>query len=100
MKVNVETPNFAADIKLIDFIEKKLSKLELFYDKIIFADVFLKVKKTSEKENKIVEILLSVPGENLIIKKEAKTFEEATDECAQSLERQLKKKKEKQRAYL
>lgn len=100
MKVNVETPNFAADIKLIDFIERKLSKLELFYDKIIFADVFLKVKKTSEKENKIVEILLSVPGENLIIKKEAKTFEEATDECAQSLERQLKKKKEKQRAYL
>jgi ribosome hibernation promoting factor len=100
MKVNVETPNFAADIKLIDFIEKKLSKLELFYDKIIFADVFLKVKKTSEKENKTVEILLSVPGENLIVKKEAKTFEEATDECAQSLERQLKKKKEKQRAYL
>jgi putative sigma-54 modulation protein len=100
MKVNVETPNFAADIKLIDFIERKLSKLELFYDKIICADVFLKVKKTSEKENKIVEILLSVPGENLIIKKEAKTFEEATDECAQSLERQLKKKKEKQRAYL
>lgn len=100
MKVNVETPNFAADIKLINFIERKLSKLELFYDKIIFADVFLKVKKTSEKENKMVEILLSVPGENLMIKKEAKTFEEGTDECVQSLERQLKKRKEKQRAYL
>ncbi len=100
MKVNVETPNFVADVKLIDFIEKRLSKLELFYDKIIFADVFLKVQKTSEKENKTVEILLSIPGGDLIIKKEAKTFEEGTDDCVRSLERQLKKRKEKQRAFL
>jgi len=98
MKVNVQTPNFAADNKLIVFIEKKLSKLEQFYDRIIFADVFLKVQKTSEKQNKTVEILLSVPGGDLIVKKEARTFEEGTDECVQSLERQLKKRKQKQRA--
>lgn len=100
MKVNVETPNFAADVKLINFIEKRLSKLETFYDRIIYADVFLKVHKTSDKENKSVEILLSIPGGDLIIKKEAKTFEEGTDECVRSLERQLKKRKHKQRAYL
>ncbi len=100
MKVNVQTPNFAADAKLLDFIETRLSKLEQFYDKIIFADVFLKVQRTSEKQNKIVEILLSIPGGDLIIKKDAKTFEEGTDECVNSLERQLKKRKQKQRAYL
>jgi len=100
MKVNIETPNFVADIKLINFIEKKLSKLEQFYDRIIYADVFLKVQKTSEKENKIVEVLLSIPGDDLMIKKEAKTFEEGTDECVRSLERQLKKRKQKSRAYL
>lgn len=99
MKVNVETPNFVADIKLINFIEKKLAKLELFFDKIIYADVFLKVQKTSEKENKIVEILLSIPGDDLMIKKEARTFEEATDDCVRSLERQLKKRKEKMRTH-
>jgi len=100
MKVNVQTPNFAADVTLIDFIEKRLSKLEQFYDKIIFADVFLKVQKTSEKRNKTVEILLSVPGDDLMVKKDAKTFEEGVDECVQTLERQLKKRKQKQRAYL
>ena len=100
MKVNVETPNFVADVKLIDFIQRKLDKLEQFYDRIIFADVFLKVQKTSDKENKIVEVLLSIPGGELIVKKEAKTFEEGVDECARSLERQLKKRKQKQRAYL
>ncbi len=100
MKVNVQTPNFAAKEELLVFIEKRLSKLEQFYDRIVFADVFLKVQKTSEKENKAVEVLLSVPGDDLMVKKEAKSFEEATDEVVKSLERQLKKRKQKQRAYL
>jgi putative sigma-54 modulation protein len=100
MKVNVQTPNFAAKDELLVFIEKRLSKLEQFYDRIVFADVFLKVQKTSEKENKAVEVLLSVPGDDIMVKKEAKSFEEATDEAARSLERQLKKRKQKQRAYL
>lgn len=100
MKVNVQTPNFTAKEELLVFIEKRLSKLEQFYDRIVFADVFLKVQKTSEKENKAVEVLLSVPGDDLMVKKEAKSFEEATDEVVKSLERQLKKRKQKQRAYL
>lgn len=100
MKVNVQTPNFAAKDELLVFVGKKLSKLEQFYDKIVFADVFLKVQKTSEKENKIVEVLLSIPGDDLMVKKEAKTFEEATDDVVKTLERQLKKRKQKQKAYL
>lgn|SRR5690606_1276653 len=100
MKVNVQTPNFAAKDHLLIFVEKKLSKLEQFYDRIIFADVFLKVLQTSEKENKSVEILLSIPGDDIMVKKEGKTFEEAIDENIKTLERQLKKKKEKQKVYL
>ncbi|WP_347374325.1 ribosome-associated translation inhibitor RaiA [Aequorivita sp. Q41] len=100
MRINVQTPNFAAKDELLVFIEKRLSKLEQFYDKIVFADVFLKVQKTSEKENKIVEVLLSIPGDDVMVKKEAKTFEEAIDEVVKTLERQLKKRKQKQKAYL
>ncbi len=100
MKVNVQTPNFAAKDELLVFVGKKLSKLEQFYDKIVFADVFLKVQKTKEKENKIVEVLLSIPGDDLMVKKEARTFEEATDDVVKTLERQLKKRKQKQKAYL
>ena len=98
MKINIETPNFVADVKLLDFLKKKMDKLELFYDRIIYADVFLKVQQTSEKENKIVEILLKVPGDDMIVKKQTRTFEQGVDECAQSLERQLKRRKEKLRA--
>lgn len=100
MKVNVQTPNFTAKDELIEFVQNRLSKLEQFHDKIVFADVFLKVQKTSEKENKIVEVLLSIPGDEVMVKKEAKTFEEAIDEVVKALERQLKKRKQKQKAYL
>jgi ribosome hibernation promoting factor len=99
MKVNVQAPNFTVKESLLVFIEKRLGKLEQFYDKIVAADVFLKVQKTSEKENKSTEILLRVPGSNLICKKESKTFEAALDECIHSLERQLKKRKQKQRSF-
>ncbi|HZH69885.1 MAG TPA: ribosome-associated translation inhibitor RaiA [Flavobacteriaceae bacterium] len=100
MKVNVQTPGFDADVKLLDFIEKKLEKLELFYDKIIFADVFLKLENTASPENKIVEVLLSIPGDDLIVKKECKRFEVGVDDCVQVLERQLKKRKQKQKTYM
>ncbi|MEH6406004.1 MAG: ribosome-associated translation inhibitor RaiA [Leeuwenhoekiella sp.] len=98
MKVNVQTPNFDADQKLINFIQKKMDKLEQYYDQVIFADVFLKVQNTKGRENKIVEILLSVPGDEIIVKKQAKSFEEGTDNCAHSLERSLLKRKQKIRA--
>ena len=34
MKVNTQSVNFNADKKLIDFIQKRLDKLDLFYDKV------------------------------------------------------------------
>ncbi|TVZ25464.1 putative sigma-54 modulation protein [Gillisia sp. Hel_I_86] len=100
MKVNVQSVNFNADQKLIDFIQNRLDKLEHFYDKIIYADVFLKVQKTSEKENKITEILLSIPGGDVIVKKKSKKFEECVDEAVSALQRQLVKRKEKMSAHV
>jgi putative sigma-54 modulation protein len=99
MKVNVQSVIFNVDQKLVVFIQEKLDKLEQFYDKIIFADVFLKVQHTSEKENKITEVLLSISGDELMVKKNTKTFEEGIDECERALQRQLIKKKEKINAH-
>ncbi len=100
MKVNTQSVNFNADQKLIDFIHKRIDKLSQFYDKIIKADIFLKVENTSDKENKLLEAKISVPGDSFVFKKHCKTFEECTDNAVNALERQLKKHKEKQRAYL
>ena len=56
MKVNLNAVNFTIDRKLVDFIQERMDKLEKYYDKIVSSDVFLKVEKTSDKENKIVEV--------------------------------------------
>ncbi|MFY7741342.1 MAG: ribosome hibernation-promoting factor, HPF/YfiA family [Flavobacterium sp.] len=100
MKVNVNAVNFNVDKKLIDFIQIRLDKLEKYYDKVVVADVYLKVESTSEKENKIVEIKMHVPGDDFMVKKQCKSFEEAVDSSAESLERLLLKRKEKIRTHL
>jgi putative sigma-54 modulation protein len=100
MKVNTQSVNFTADKKLIDFIQKRMDKLELFYDKVIQADVYLKVENTSDKENKIFEARVEVPGDTFVVKKQCKTFEEGADTAAASLERQLKKRKQKLRSHI
>jgi putative sigma-54 modulation protein len=100
MKVNVHAVNFAVDKKLLDFIQDRVGKLEKFYDKVVTSDVFLKVEKTSEKENKMVEIKIHVPGDDFMVKKQCKTFEEAVELSTESLERLLVKRKEKIRTHI
>ncbi|WP_372745412.1 ribosome hibernation-promoting factor, HPF/YfiA family [Lutibacter sp.] len=95
MKVHVQSVNFNADKGLIEFIEKKLNNLEKFYDKIVDSEVYLKVQQTSEKENKTVEIKVNVPGNDIVVKKQCKTFEEGTMLAVDSIKRSLAKVKEK-----
>jgi len=100
MRVNTQSVNFNADQKLIDFIQKRMDKLDVFYDKVIKSDVYLKLENTSGKENKIFEARVSIPGDSLVVKKVCKSFEEGADSAVNSLERQLKKRKDKLRAHL
>ena len=72
MKVSVHAVNFTVDKRLVDFIQERLDKLEKYYDKVVSADVFLKVEKTSEKENKIVEVKINVPGDEFWLKSSVK----------------------------
>ncbi len=100
MKVNVHAVNFNVDGKLVGFIQERMDRLEKYYDKVVSADVFLKVEKTSEKENKIVEIKMLVPGDEFMVKKQCKTFEDGVEQSAESLERLLTKRKEKVKHHI
>ena len=100
MKVSVHAVNFTVDKRLVDFVQDRMDKLEKYYDKVVSADVFLKVEKTSEKENKIVEVKINVPGDEFLVKKQCKTFEEALELSAESLQRMLVKRKEKINSHI
>ncbi|MEN8912899.1 MAG: ribosome-associated translation inhibitor RaiA, partial [Polaribacter sp.] len=95
MKVFTQSVNFNADSSLIDYAQVKVASLVKYHDKIVDAEVFLKVQKTSDKENKITEVKINIPGAELVVKRETKTFEEGVNLAVDSLKRQLKKSKEK-----
>lgn len=97
MKVNIQSVHFDADQKLIDFIESKVLKLSSQYDKIIETDVTLRIDKATNNENKIAEIRLHVPGNDLYAKRQCKSFEEATDQSVDALKNQIIKHKDKQK---
>lgn len=95
MEVKVHSIHFDADGKLLSFIEEKVTKLRQFDDNILSSEVFLRLDKSDNKENKVAEIKLNVPGKDLFAKKQCKSFEEATDLAVEALRRQLKKHKAK-----
>jgi len=95
MDFKVNTVHFTADKKLVDFIHGKIGKLELMSDQIIASEVYLRVDKNSERENKITEVKLLMPGGELFAKKQCKSFEEATDNVVDALKRQIEKYKAK-----
>ena len=94
MKLQVHSIHFTADQKLIDFIQKKIDKLETFYDRMVDGEVFLRLNNEGI-ENKTVEIKLNVPGNNLFAKEQARSFEVAADMATIALRNQLKKFKTK-----
>lgn len=97
MNIKVHSIHFDADDKLLKFINSKAGKLLQYYEDIISAEVFLRLENVDDKENKIVEIRLEVPGSPIFAKKQCKTFEEATDLSVEALRKQLNKLKAKQR---
>jgi len=99
MKVSVHAVNFTVDRKLVGYVQERLDKLDKYYDRVVNSDVFFKLDNTSEKQNKIAEIKVSVPGDEFIVKKQCKSFEEAVELAAHSMERLLMKRKQKIRAH-
>jgi putative sigma-54 modulation protein len=97
MNIQIHSVRFDADKKLIDFVQQKLEKLHQFSEEIVNAEVYLRLDKDQDRENKISEIKLELAGKPLFAKKQSKTFEESTDEAIDALKKQITKHKQKRR---
>ena len=93
MEIRVQSIKFNADQKLLDFVEKKLSKLTKFYDEIIGVDVTMSL--LPEHENKNVKVQVQVPGSDVVVERTARTFEDAVVDCLDVLKEKLVRVKEK-----
>ncbi len=96
MNVQIQTVHFDADSKLLDHVNKKITKLSTFHDHIINVEVYLKLDNVAHNiKDKIAEIKVYVPKHSYFVKHSTKTFEESFDKALDSMASQLKKNKEK-----
>lgn len=94
MKITVQAIGMTPHASLEEFLGKKIVKLDQFYDKIQACEVFLKLENSAGKENKTAEIILDIPGDNIVVKKTTASFEESIDLCVDVSKKLLIKKKE------
>ena len=95
MQVKIQSIHFDADQKLLDFIQEKVDKLGHYYDGVMGGEVFLRLEKSKDTNNKVAEIKIQTRTGELFAKKQCKSFEEAVTESADALQMQVKKHKEK-----
>ena len=96
MNINIQSLHFDADSKLVSYVEKKLSKLAQFHERITKVDVFLKLDNIVHNiKDKVAEIKVHVPGHDIFVKHCSKSFEESFDIALDSIINQIKKKKER-----
>ena len=56
MNVNFQSVNYTADIKLVEFTQKRIEKITQFYNQIVDVFVYTKVENSSDKINKFAEL--------------------------------------------
>ncbi len=99
MNVNIQTVHFDADVNLVEYVNRKVEKLNTFHDRIVKVDVFLKLDNVVHTiKDKIAEIRVQVPRHNFFVKATSKSFEESFDSALDSLVTQIKRKKQKMAA--
>jgi putative sigma-54 modulation protein len=94
MNVKIHSIKFDAGNALLELIQKKMDKMDKFFDRIVDGEVFLKLNNEGV-ENKTVEIKINLPGDQFFAESSAKTFEQAMEESSKVLKRKLRKHKEK-----
>lgn len=93
MEIKVQSIKFDADQKLLEFIDKKLGKLDKFYEDVIRCEVTLSLLAEVNNKNAMVRVL--IPGSEVVVERNADSFEDAIVDCASILKDKLVSVKEK-----
>ena len=96
MNVKIHSIHFHTDSKLEEFIQSKMHRVEKFVNRIIDAQVFLKLDHNKANvRDKIAEIRIQLPGKTVFAEERSKQFEESIELATDSIVRQVKKHKER-----
>lgn len=95
MKIDIQSPGFTVKPELAGYVQEKVEKLSRYCGEIIAGEVALRLENSDTKENKLCEIRLAIPGNDLMAKAQCKTFEEAVSNAVEIIKGQIKRKKTK-----
>ena len=93
MEIKFKALKFEAGEKLTEFVEKKVSRLSRFCEDL--ANEIEVALEDHLKQGKLAKIQIHIPGEELIIEREADTFENAVTEAVDAMKEKLTRVKEK-----
>lgn len=94
MKMIIQTPHFTANKKLTDFVRETVGKLAPLSDRIIEGQVCLKIEKAGTDENKICELKIVIPGNDLFASRHSSTFEDAVVRSVEAVRHQIERWKD------
>ncbi|MBQ7877929.1 MAG: HPF/RaiA family ribosome-associated protein [Bacteroidaceae bacterium] len=97
MVTRVQTIHFDASQQLLEFVEKKVSKLERLCEGATSLEVAMKLIKPETAMNKEVSLRLSSGNGDMFASKVCDTFEEALMGAIDALKGQIEKNREKMR---
>jgi putative sigma-54 modulation protein len=95
MQILIQSPHITPTEALTKFVKNKIGKLSHFYDRIEAAEVFLKIEKSDSADDKVCEIRLAIPGNDLFVKKQSYTFEDAVTKVVDTMHGEIDKMKTK-----
>jgi len=95
MKINIQSPGIKINPQLYGFVQENVEKLFNYYSDLISIDITLRVSNSETKENKICDIRLVIPGNDILASAQCKTFEEAVLSVVEIIKVRLKRKKSK-----
>lgn len=93
MRTKIQSKDFVAKQELEDFITEKAEKLFRLYEKTLGCEVVLKIEKSETRDNKRCDIRMVIAGNDLLAGARCTTFEKATIQAIEALERQIHRKK-------
>ena len=96
MKIEIQWIDFTSKQELKDFVYEKVNTLVRFYREVIGSEIVLRIDNSHTRENKVCQIRLTIPGNDLLATGRSKTFEQATLKVVKALRRQIQKLKNKQ----
>jgi putative sigma-54 modulation protein len=95
MDIIIQSLGFKASENLEEFTREKINKVILESDKVVRANVTLYLASEGNPQNNICEIRLEVPGNDHFVKKGSEKFEQSITECADTLQKILRRSKDK-----